>query len=56
MFGITVRFRSDAMLSTKVLDEFEVEVVAPQEHGFATFSLKIHLCSWEPRHAFELLH
>jgi len=30
MFGITVRFRGDAMLSTKPTFEFELEVVAPQ--------------------------
>ena len=33
MFGITVRFRGDAMLSTKPTFEFELEVVAPR-HGF----------------------
>ena len=38
MFGITVRFRGDAMLSTKVPCEFEANAVAPQECGFATFS------------------
>jgi len=40
MFGITVRFRGDAMLSTKVPCKFEVKVVAHQERSFATFSLR----------------
>ena len=33
MFGITGRFRGDAMLSTKEPVEFEAEGVAPR-HGF----------------------
>lgn len=33
MFGINGRFRDDAMLSTRVLGEFEVQGLAPR-HGF----------------------
>jgi hypothetical protein len=48
MFGIRARFSGDKMLSTKVQCKFEVEVVAPQEYGFTTFSLKIPPCFWGP--------
>jgi hypothetical protein len=41
-------------LSGKVLCEFEEEVVAPQEHAFATFSLKDSLIFLGSRHGFEL--
>ena len=34
------------MLSTKTDRRLQIEGLAPQECGFATFSLKIHSYSW----------
>jgi hypothetical protein len=39
-------FRGDAMLSTKTDRQLQIEGLAPQEHGFATFSLNIPKCCW----------
>jgi hypothetical protein len=34
----------------------QLENLAPQEHGFTTFSLKIRQCFWVARDGFELAH